>query len=403
MSNTTLTVLPRGRTTEQETAYRDVFYDGAKLHNTAGCITSISYQASNSGLTWNSQYQLTAVATNGVECERNGFDALGRRVWNASTSSEGAWQTNFFVYDGNQIVADVDATGGLRRAYVWGPGIDNLLSMTSYTGGVTKTYFAITDQQRSVHAMADETGTIVESYRFDAWGRILGVCNGSGQPLTQSAIGNRYLWQGKEYSWKTGLYYNRARWYDPVTGRFISKDPAGITFGLNEYTYCGNNPVNFRDSSGLCTEKQGYWGLVGNGLNNTVDAIAQAMGIGLYDLTHWQFSQNEYERLYDRMYSTQTPVAPNATPYVATSLGISGAAATTAVAVPAARTVAANLRVDGPAVRGGRICQLRWGGTPLLRLDYHPIPGSSGTPVLHLNVGPGQGDESIHIQIWPRQ
>jgi len=92
---------------------------------------------------------------------------------------------------------------------------------------------------------------------------VLGVYDGSGQPIAQSAIGNRFLWQGKEYSWKTGLYYNRARWYDPVTGRFISKDPAGITFGLNEYTYCGNNPVNFRDSSGLC-EDDGYWSNFGN-------------------------------------------------------------------------------------------------------------------------------------------
>jgi hypothetical protein len=58
-----------------------------------------------------------------------------------------------------------------------------------------------------------------------------------------------------------------------------------------------------------------------------------------------------------------------------------------------------NLRIDGPALRGGRICQLRWGSIPLLRLDYHPIPESQGVPVLHLNIGPGQGPDSIHIPI----
>ena len=62
------------------------------------------------------------------------------------------------------------------------------------------------------------------------------------------------LSQGREYSWKVGLYYFRARWYDPVTGRWLSNDPIGISGGLNQYVFCGNNPVNFRDPSGLCTE-----------------------------------------------------------------------------------------------------------------------------------------------------
>ena len=57
----------------------------------------------------------------------------------------------------------------------------------------------------------------------------------------------------REYSWKTGLYYFRARWYDPVTGRFLSKDPIGISGGLNQYVFCGNNPLNFTDPLGLAT------------------------------------------------------------------------------------------------------------------------------------------------------
>jgi len=246
-----LTTVLCTRKVEPETAYGTNFHNGVRLHNTAGCVTSISYQALNIGLTWNSQYQLTAVSTNGVECERNGYDALGRRVWNASTSSAGAWQTNFFVYDGNQIVADIDATGGLRRAYTYGPGIDNLLAMTVYTGTTVKTYFYLTDHQGTVHALADESGTIVESYRFDAWGRDLGVYGGDNNPLVQSAVGNRFLWAGKEYSFGTGFYYNRFRIYDPITGRFLSKDPSGISGGLNEFIYCYGNPVNFSDPDGL--------------------------------------------------------------------------------------------------------------------------------------------------------
>ncbi len=73
-----------------------------------------------------------------------------------------------------------------------------------------------------------------------------------------SALGNRYLWQGREYSWSTGLYSFRARWYDPLTGRWLSPDPIGISGGLNLYVFCGNDPVNNRDPWGLCDALSDY-------------------------------------------------------------------------------------------------------------------------------------------------
>jgi len=222
-------------------------------YNAVGCVTNISYSgtgfALNLGLTWNGQYQLTALATNGVAAELNGYDALGRRIWTASGGV-----TNYFVYDGPHVVADVDAGGNLLRSYVWGPGIDNLLAMTLYGGpGAPRTVYALKDHLGSVYAMVDAAGAVVEQYRYDAWGRVLGVYDASGSPIgnQQSQIGNRYLWQGREISWATGLYYFRARWYDPVTGRWLSNDPIGISGGLNQYVFCANNPVNFRDPLGL--------------------------------------------------------------------------------------------------------------------------------------------------------
>jgi RHS repeat-associated protein len=128
--------------------------------------------------------------------------------------------------------------------------------MTVYTSGTAKTYYYLTDQMRSVHALADEVGNILESYRFDAWGKVTGVYDGNGNHLSESAYGNRFLWQGREYSWKTGLYYFRARWYDPVMGRWLSNDPIGISGGLNQYVFCANNPVNFTDPFGLCADSR---------------------------------------------------------------------------------------------------------------------------------------------------
>ena len=68
--------------------------------------------------------------------------------------------------------------------------------------------------------------------------------------LTQSAVGNRYLFTGREYDQETGLYSYRARYYDSRIGRFLSRDPVGYSAGLNLYSYVGNNPLTFVDPLG---------------------------------------------------------------------------------------------------------------------------------------------------------
>ena len=73
--------------------------------------------------------------------------------------------------------------------------------------------------------------------------------------------GNRYRFQGREWSAVTGLVNFRARWYDPATGRWISKDPIGLSGGLNLYAFCGNDPVNCNDPYGLSAWGD-FWGKV---------------------------------------------------------------------------------------------------------------------------------------------
>ncbi len=224
---------------------------GDYLSDDAGCVTQIVYRGDGDwlerSLSWDSEYRLTAVATNGVEAEAYGYDPFGRRIW-----TETGGVTNRHLYDGPHVLADLNATGGVIRTYLYGPGIDELIAMTIYTGTVAQTYYAIRDHQNTVWAWVDEAGAVMESYDFDAWGRVLAVFDSSGALLDteQSPLGNRYLWQGREYSWQTGLYYFRARWYDPVTGRWLSNDPIGISGGLNQYVFCANDPVNFRDPDG---------------------------------------------------------------------------------------------------------------------------------------------------------
>ena len=62
-------------------------------------------------------------------------------------------------------------------------------------------------------------------------------------------LGNPYMYTARRYDIETGLYYYRARYYNPYIGRFLQKDPAGQ--GMNMYAYCGNNSLNCVDPMGL--------------------------------------------------------------------------------------------------------------------------------------------------------
>ena len=67
---------------------------------------------------------------------------------------------------------------------------------------------------------------------------------------------NRYRFQCREWSAVTGLTNFRARWYDSVTGRWLSKDPIGLSGGLNLYAFCDNDPIGSRDPFGQRGRKQ---------------------------------------------------------------------------------------------------------------------------------------------------
>ena len=70
--------------------------------------------------------------------------------------------------------------------------------------------------------------------------------------------GLRYRFQGREWSAATGLVHFRMRWYDPETGRWLSKDPIGLSGGLNLYAFCGNDPINEVDPWGCSVTNNSY-------------------------------------------------------------------------------------------------------------------------------------------------
>jgi len=67
---------------------------------------------------------------------------------------------------------------------------------------------------------------------------------------------NYYTYTAREWDKETGLYYYRARYYDPMEGRFISKDPIGYQGGINVYAYAHNNPLRYVDPKGLDVKQE---------------------------------------------------------------------------------------------------------------------------------------------------
>ncbi|MGB2677462.1 MAG: RHS repeat-associated core domain-containing protein [Candidatus Acidiferrum sp.] len=82
-----------------------------------------------------------------------------------------------------------------------------------------------------------------QTYTYDSFGNIV---------ATTGSLTNSFRYTGREFDTETSLYYYRARYYDPQSGRFISEDPIGFDGGdVNVYRYSFNNPIVLVDPSGL--------------------------------------------------------------------------------------------------------------------------------------------------------
>ena len=154
-------------------------------------------------------------------------------------------KTTKHVWDGNQqLVADVlDSELYSANCYLRGT---NLVATYSYQNGEKSGYTYYTQNAHGdVVNLTDSTGEITKSYTYDAFGVEKNI---------DDADTNAFRYCGEYYDSESGTIYLRARYYDPSTGRFISRDSyAGKNsdpLSLNRYTYCHNNPIFYADPKG---------------------------------------------------------------------------------------------------------------------------------------------------------
>ncbi len=116
--------------------------------------------------------------------------------------------------------------------------LDSHLS-SSINYSLSRCYYSV-DEQGSTDFITDDSGNIKNEYYYDAFGNVLD----SGEE-----VHNRITYTGQQFDGITQQYYLRARFYNPVIGRFTQEDVYRGD-GLNLYAYCGNNPVRYYDPSG---------------------------------------------------------------------------------------------------------------------------------------------------------
>jgi RHS repeat-associated protein len=152
-------------------------------------------------------------------------------------------QITNYVYDEQNIIAEYDQNNKQIATYIHGPNIDEPLAAEIRNNRIY--YHA--DGLGSITALTNHMGMTVQKYDYDAFGNI----KFTPYPIW---IKQQYMFTAREYDNETGLYYYRARYYDPKVGRFMTKDPIKLRGGINQYIYAKNNPVLFVDPMGLfCT------------------------------------------------------------------------------------------------------------------------------------------------------
>jgi RHS repeat-associated protein len=153
------------------------------------------------------------------------------------------------VYDGWSLLEERNASGVEQARYYHGAMIDELLLRIT-----ANTYYYHHDGLGSTIALTDSTGALAESYTYDAFGAAT-ILSTNSQALAVSALGNRFLFTGRECLAEIGLYDYRNRFYSPSLGRFLQTDPIGFRgMDNNIYRYVRNSPIMYIDPSGTIFE-----------------------------------------------------------------------------------------------------------------------------------------------------
>ena len=209
--------------------------------HTKGGVTS-QYEYDNAGNLLkddNARYEYdafnrnTKVETFNGNIQINRYDAEGLRH-----EMEENGRLVSFIFRGDEVVAEESQEDRIRY-------IRTSVLLASDAESARTYYHYASDEMSSItHVVDSENEEILNRYEYDAWGNFT-TC--------EEKVHNRFKFNGQQYDPVSQQYYLRARYYNPVIGRFTQEDSYNVD-GLNLYAYCRNNPVYYVDPSGNICE-----------------------------------------------------------------------------------------------------------------------------------------------------
>ena len=241
--------------------------------------------------TYDQENRLIEVVDGGISVFKSSYDYRTRRTAKTETVNGGTESTVAYIYDGGVSCQEVKLTSGtefdgtnatLEKQYIRGNGMGGGIGSVLYmerpadfgaattdvqayydsigygsnnqfgTSGTVAEYFT-SNAVGSVVANTDQDGFVIRENDFDAYGNIVNEIDLTTDnfPAGFGGSTNDLLFSTKERDFSTGLDYFGFRYYDPVLGKFTTRDPSGYPDGPNNYLYVNNNPINAIDPLGL--------------------------------------------------------------------------------------------------------------------------------------------------------
>jgi RHS repeat-associated protein len=230
--------------------------------DTAGTVLPGNRISTWTGLTFGSDSDGNRDSTNNGSTTTKyvwSSDGLLRQVISGSTTrtydydengqlvrrSENGTPDQYYLWDQGQLIAILNSAANNRIAEFAYLGTDRPIARITGNNGSDTVHYYAQDAVGNVFSQWNGgTAAVEQKLAYDPWG--------AATISTTTADTTQLQWKGLLYEGGvTSLYYMRARWYDPVTRRFISADPLGLTAGINQYAFAGGDPINGSDPSGM--------------------------------------------------------------------------------------------------------------------------------------------------------
>jgi RHS repeat-associated protein len=225
------------------------------------------------------------LTTKAIEYVYDPFNRLiARKLDPDGEFGSAAVEEAYYIYDGNQIVAQLDGPSedDITNRYLWGPAIDQLLADEQVTdptqpGAVVWPFIDHLNTIRDLAVVENGTTRIATHRAFDAFGlrtdqQHFDLTGAPIAPTDPAAVDSIFNHAGRFVDPETGQEYDWNRWYDLFTHAWTAEDPNPTQFGggdVNLYRYVGNGPLVSTDPAGLSAEVDpgSYWGGGWNPMN----------------------------------------------------------------------------------------------------------------------------------------